>query len=440
MKPIFFCAALVSWGFVLSAQGQCFLKGEAGLTLPQARAYMLSLINRDRQSAGVAPVTLDLAASGAAQGHTDEMAAFDYGAHWGMDGKNPTERYTEGGNADSDAENESGSGGYMSECDDSYGSSGVRQQEKVPMPVSKDPRFPRSVLDEMEGDMIREQPPNDGHRLNIINADRTQVGIALSSAEQGGHWTVACTQEFVNHYGTYSPLPAAVPVGGAFDVQGTLSQGLSVQDVSLRFEDFPKPMTIEQLKATNSYGTPDNKAGDYYAGDGREVSVSSTPSGQAFSLHVAVPTTWKPGLYYVLIWASRPNGGGDVLVSERTILIGNVQATRWTAWMADKETAAGKVSSIHSRKGCTSGPSSKPTWAVQLRNDDETQTYRIQFQLFPSNRNQPVNWPAGSTAITLGPGQIYVSPVDVSISNPLGCGTDAHLYYALNAVAIAGAR
>jgi hypothetical protein len=303
------------------------------------------------------------------------------------------------------------------------------------MPVSKDPRFPRSVLDEMEGDMIKEQPPNDGHRLNIINADRTQVGIALSTAEQGGYWTVACTQEFVNHYGTYTPLPAAVPVGGAFDVQGTLAQGLSVQEVSLRFEDFPKPMTIGELKATNSYGTPDNKAGDYYAGDGREVSVSSTPSGQAFSLHVAVPMTWKPGLYYVLIWASRANGGGDVLVSERTILIGNVNYTQWSPWLVAKN-SKGKETSLHSRKGCRpiSQSGSTQAWTVQLRNDDPAIAYRIVFELSAANKSSPANWPAGATTITLPAGQIFTAQPDAKIPNPQGCAVPPHLFYTFDPV------
>jgi uncharacterized protein YkwD len=43
--------------------------------------------------------------------------------------------------------------------------------------------------------MLAEQPPNDGHRLNILSSSFSHVGITVSRDSQGTVWM---TQDFSN--------------------------------------------------------------------------------------------------------------------------------------------------------------------------------------------------------------------------------------------------
>lgn len=423
----------------LTLQAQCD-SGTDVLTLPQAREYMVSLINRDRQSQKFGPVTLDLVASGAAQAHTDEMVAYGYAGHFGLDGKKPPERYTEGGGADYDAENAFGPGAY--DCSNSMARGAPSGAQTGPIPIAADPHFQKKTIEEIEGIFFNEQPPNDGHRQNTLQPSHNRVGIALSVATGRGSTWVAGTQEFVDHYGTYAPLPAAVHMGDAFDVEGTLEKGYSVQSIVLRQEALPQPMTIAQLNATYSYGAPQTILVSYFPqyDPAHPVSTTDTPAGQSFRAHIAIPSSWQPGLYYVEIWAN-PAGSTDVtdvknaiVVSQRTILAGNGTATQWTNWTPVKD-AAGQETLLNARKGCSPlSQAGKQAWTVQFRNDDAANGYRIQFELFAADMNRPANWPSAATAIALGAGQIYSSPANATIPNPQGCGTAPHLFYTLAAV------
>jgi len=72
--------------------------------------------------------------------------------------------------------------------------------------LSSTPVFSKSRLDQDEGDLFGEKPPDDLHRQNIVNPLRTHVGIGLSLALQGEDFRDSCSQEFVNHYGEYSQI------------------------------------------------------------------------------------------------------------------------------------------------------------------------------------------------------------------------------------------
>src|SRR5436853_6589737 len=57
------------------------------LTLVEARAYMLDLINHDRATKGLSPVVLDPVATEAAQRHAEEMVRYRFLAHYNRAGK-----------------------------------------------------------------------------------------------------------------------------------------------------------------------------------------------------------------------------------------------------------------------------------------------------------------------------------------------------------------
>jgi len=44
-------------------------------------------------------------------------------------------------------------------------------------------------------DMLNEQPPNDGHRMNILSTSFTHIGIAVYRGSSGTVWL---TQDFSN--------------------------------------------------------------------------------------------------------------------------------------------------------------------------------------------------------------------------------------------------
>src|SRR5262245_32530123 len=96
-------AGILALGLVLHACNESkstpsFAERPKGpLSLEDGRRYVLDLINRDREAAGLKPVELDDIATNAAQRHAEDMAEHGFTAHWGSDGSVPEQRYTEAG-------------------------------------------------------------------------------------------------------------------------------------------------------------------------------------------------------------------------------------------------------------------------------------------------------------------------------------------------------
>ncbi|MBU6453150.1 MAG: CAP domain-containing protein [Cyanobacteria bacterium REEB67] len=288
-------------------------QSEQLLNLDQARHYMLGLINRDRAASGVEPVVLDEVANRAGNLHTDEMAQYGYLSHWTMDGRKPDQRYTECGGKDSVAENAD--------------NTDVEKPTKVAL--SQNQLFSKRDIDEVEGQFFNEQPPNDGHRKNIIDPDHTSVGIGMSLAggepNSADYPRLAITQEFINHYGTYTDIPHSINPGESFTVEGTLSRGVHVQSVDVRFEQAPQPMSIDELLKTNSYGIPGEATFNYFPppfNSPAPINLSQVNGDEHFSLQIQTSKEWKPGIYYVCLWANVGNRKEPILISDRTVRVG----------------------------------------------------------------------------------------------------------------------
>jgi hypothetical protein len=406
----------------------------------QARSYLVSLINRDRQTLGLAPVTLDATASLAATPHTEEMVEFGYSSHWGLDGKKPDQRYTEGGGMDADAEN-----GHFEIHQRNSSDDPQFDDAKAPrrLPLTPNPRYARKTLDDIEAEFFGERPPNDGHRKNILEPNHNRVGIALSMASEAGLSRIACTQEFVDHYGSYEPIPRNVRREEAFAVKGTMAAGLHVSTVLLRYEDLPKPMSITDLAQTSSYGPSfAEPTVSFFPEDASApIATRQTDAGEAFEVRITAGPTWRPGLYYLEIWARKPGATDPITVSRRTMLIGDAStgdlgnsadaaSFRWTAWVVDND-PAGVPTPVHSRKGCGAAASADGShaWAVQFRNDDTDKAYRVIFQLVPQGMSSPSNWPAGAVAVTIGAAGTYTSSPAAAPSITGDCTVAPHLYY-----------
>ena len=280
------------------------------LNLDQARHHMLGLINRDRATARLDPVILDEIGNQAGNLHTDEMAEYGYLSHWTLDGRKPDQRYTECGGKDAVAENAD--------------STDVEKPSKVAL--SKNQLFAKKDLDEIEAQFFNEQPPNDGHRKNILDPDHNAVGIGISLAggEPGSSEDfprLALTEEFIDHYGTYGVIPRAVSPGASFVLEGTLAKGVHIQSVDIRFEKGPQPMSVEELLQTHSYGIPGDASVNYFPppfNSPAPIIITNQDGSDHFSLQIQTSKEWKKGIYYLCLWATIGNKKEPTLISSRT--------------------------------------------------------------------------------------------------------------------------
>jgi hypothetical protein len=273
------------------------------LSLAEARRYMTQLINRDRATAGLAPVTLDEGPpSVAAQAHAQDMAALGYLGHWGSDGSVPEQRYTEAGGRDIVFEN--------AFC--------VTDEKKRPLDAA--PHFSPADIERAEAMFFNEVPPNDGHRKNILGPFRKRVGIGLAVARFDHEIPMPCiSQEFVESFGTYDALPRSVKLGAKIHVAGTLAADVKVGGVGMaRIED-PKPLPASELNKRRFYPMPSTYAMYWPAGVRTPIEVHV--HGQSFDIDVPVTDGGRKGLYEVSVWAQRHGEKSFAPISLRTLRV-----------------------------------------------------------------------------------------------------------------------
>lgn len=289
--------------------------GRQLLSLSEARQYMVTLINRDREKCGLSPVTLDDLANKAGQLHADDMAVVGYLSHWDSSGRKPDQRYTELGGKDFVMEN----------CHMEFSGYSEDESGKAKAKLVENPRFDKDTLEKIEAGFFNEQPPHDGHRKNILDSHHNRVGIGLSIAAFGESQRMTCTQEFVNSYFKLADIPRKVSRGDTFVVAGKVPEGLKLHGIDAYWEEPPKPMTVKELERTQSYGPPVTRIQSFFpAPSAVTPSISMTGDGQEFSLSLPIDSaTWKPGLCYVYVWAKRGDAGSKemFLVSSRTVVI-----------------------------------------------------------------------------------------------------------------------
>lgn len=259
------------------------------MPVAQARQYLLMLINMDRQRNGLRPVALDFTATIAGQKHTDYLLSIGSHGHWEGDGSKPTARYNAAGGTDFVAENvaRTRAGGY----------------EMKPDPNA---RFTRMSMYELET-MWMNSP---GHRANILDKNRTHVGIGLSQPKVLAG--VVAAQEFVNKYGNISKIPNRVYRGETISVSGSLYSGYAFQSISVEREDFPKRMTMGEMESSSSYT------------NGNEHVTALFPkgsSGSGFSERVEIARDWRPGMYYFIVWARDTRSNDHIPVSILSTLV-----------------------------------------------------------------------------------------------------------------------
>jgi len=272
-----------------------------GLSIPEARRYMVELINRDRRSMGLSPVTLDEGApTRAGQGHAEDMAENGYLGHWGLDGSVPEQRLTEAGGEDMVLENAS--------C----------FTDERRRPLDPAPRLDPAQIEKAESMFFNEVAPNDGHRRNILKRWHTRVGIGV--AQPRGTATeipVPClAQEFTDTYGAYGAVPRVARVGDRLHIAGAM-RGVQPLGVGLARVDLPRPLSAADANARRSYQVP--QPYQVFWPPGYETPIPLAINGPNFAIDLALDDHGKPGLYEVSIWAKLPGSSEPQVVGLRTI-------------------------------------------------------------------------------------------------------------------------
>ncbi len=207
--------------------------------------YMLDIINKDRQAAGLNPVALNYNA--AARIHAKDMLDNNYqAAHWGTDGLKPYMRYTVAGGLNYDQENSA----YYS----SSAAINVKQR-----------------LQELETQMMtNDAASNWSHKDNILNKWHKKVNLGIEYNNN----TLALVQQFEGDYVEYSQPPTLN--GKLLSLTGHFLQaGFVLNNISVAYDSPPQSLTTAQLNQDQYH--------HYSLGDRLGIILPPPPPGQLYN-------------------------------------------------------------------------------------------------------------------------------------------------------------
>jgi len=263
-----------------------------------AQTFMLGLINADRKKAGLRAVVLDDAASKAGLEHARDMAGKGFTGHLGSDGSTPEQRYTQSGGSDFVQENAA--------C----------LFDTIERRLDPKPRFDAGKLAALHAMFMAEVAPNDGHRRNILNPLHNRVGVGLAQPLELAQ--PCLSQEFVDDYGEYDPLPREAKPGTVLHVAGTITPPLAFGGVGLGKTPLPEPLTRERLNGkTYRIPAPDT----LYFPAGFKTPKPVQVEGHHFSIELELGGKAGPGSYAVTIWAKKPGSPELFMISLRTVTV-----------------------------------------------------------------------------------------------------------------------
>jgi len=264
----------------------------------EAQTFVLGLINADRKKAGLRAVVLDDAASKAGLEHARDMAAKGFTGHLGSDGSTPEQRYTQSGGSDFVQENAA--------C----------LFDTIERRLDPKPRFDASKLAALHAMFMAELPPNDGHRRNILNPLHNRVGVGV--AQPLAVAQPCLSQEFVDDYGDYDPLPREAKAGTVLHVAGTIAPPLTFGGVGLGKTPLPEPLARERLNGkTYRIPAPDT----LYFPAGFKTPKPVQVEGRHFSIDLDLGAKPARGSYAVTIWAKKPASAELFMLSMRTVTV-----------------------------------------------------------------------------------------------------------------------
>jgi uncharacterized protein YkwD len=188
-------------------------------------------INKDRASFGLPPVAWDEAAARVGDAFTADQVRENTNGHYLMNGLPP---YARTGLA--------GVFGMGKENVVAWSTTGATFHE----PALK-------LALEGEASMLAEKPPNDGHRLAILDRDATHVGVGW--AQGGGQFRMV--EEFMTRRLAELTLSTAAKDPATILVKGRTVAGYQLRFVTLAVEPLPRRLTRAQAHARSRYSYPE---------------------------------------------------------------------------------------------------------------------------------------------------------------------------------------
>jgi uncharacterized protein YkwD len=283
-----------------NAPNEPFVRPTQPMTRDQARRFVLALVNRDRKGHGLSALSWDETATLAGQRHADDMATHGFTAHLGTDGSLPEQRYTDAGGPHMVMEN----AGCFADA--------------APRTLDPDARFSAAALEKIHQAFMNEQPPNDGHRRNILTPWHTSLGVGVSQTK--GLDIPCMAQEFVDNYGDYEPLPRKSKLGANLHVSGLVHSPAQIAGVGVARADKPRPAKAADLNKTYAYAIP--KPFKTYFTKGFKTPIPVEVLDNRFWIHVPLRDNQnQPGLYEVSVWAKLPGTPDLLMISLRTIAV-----------------------------------------------------------------------------------------------------------------------
>ena len=187
-------------------------------------------INADRGAAGLPPVAWDEAAAKVADDYCAAQISEGTRGHFLLDGIPPYARTSFAGISGMGAEN---AVAWMTTA-----------------PTFSD--SPLALALAGQADMMREEPPNDGHRKAILDPEATHVGVGY--AVKGGSFRMA--QEFLTRRLAELDLRSDA---GTLLVRGRTVPGYSIQFVTIAWEETPQKLTKDEARSRIRYTYPEPK-------------------------------------------------------------------------------------------------------------------------------------------------------------------------------------
>ena len=277
------------------------------------REHILKLINRDRALYNLSPVELDLEASAIGDTYCKLQIRNGTNGHFTTDGLSPYMRYSLAGGNDGVSENAAAWSANYSLSDRALYEMARRSQDA----------------------MMAEMAPNDGHKRTILDPHATHVGIGLAWEQS----EFRLVHEFVRRYVRWTrDVPRRARAGETVLISGQPLRNTTIEAISVHHEPMPQTMPVHVANSLESYSLPKQRK-DYFPrlkqehrrrSDGTlEIIRREYPGGHrgdftvandgAFSF--AVPFTQGPGVYTIVVWLKRDNGGQPVSASNISILV-----------------------------------------------------------------------------------------------------------------------
>lgn len=267
------------------------------------KAKMLAIINDERREFGFGAVRLDPLASSVADALCKRQVYDRSVGHYSTDGLAPYHRYSFAGGLHGITENT------------------AAWSRETPYTASEIER----LVEESMRAMLREAPPDDGHRRAILDPHATHVGLGF--AWRDGEVRIA--QEFVRRYLKWtSPPLRELRAGERAVCAAKPGDGWSVAAMVVHYEPAPRPLSRTAASRIVSYELPATRT-DFkplnLEQQSRIARIARSSAASPGNLVVAddgaftftIPFEHGPGIYTLVVWLRK----GDAVVTASNVSV-----------------------------------------------------------------------------------------------------------------------